>query len=359
MNIGNTRNAFTLVELMIVIVIIAILAGLTTIGTRVAIQKTKAATVSLTMEQLSMAIEKYKSDIGEYPPDFTDLDAVARHIRKRWPRCEYPDVDEFLSYARARFYVDSNPPFGPASALIFWLGGFPDSNGKPAGFFLSPTNPLGVDDEKYELKSSQREEPRFDFPDGTIHNMEFTYRRFQYNPDSREYEIVPVSCHGPVFQPGKDDNKPVVYFCAAAPAQNSLGEGLELEEGAYQLSAMAVKYCAFNEKEPRLGYAVPYAKSPYGESWYEPERFQLIHPGHDGQFNDPDEEKFSVDDHKKGLGQRRFRVDPTPAEDILYPYPSTAFGTVADPDNTLNEIDDDNIVNFAEGGTLESLYPEQ
>ena len=39
MKIGKTRNAFTLIELMIVVVIIAILAGLTTIGTRIAIRK--------------------------------------------------------------------------------------------------------------------------------------------------------------------------------------------------------------------------------------------------------------------------------------------------------------------------------
>ena len=91
MNIGRKRPAFTLVELMIVVVIIAILAGLTTVGTRIAIRKSKEATVTLALEQLSMAIEKYKNDIGEYPPDFTDLNAVTRHVRKRWPRCDYAD----------------------------------------------------------------------------------------------------------------------------------------------------------------------------------------------------------------------------------------------------------------------------
>ena len=43
----------------------------------------------------------------------------------------------------------------------------------------------------------------------------------------------------------------------------------------------------------------------------------------------------------------------------VYPYPCTAFGKTESDDNTLTDADDDNIVSFAEGGTLESLYPQK
>lgn len=330
MNIGRRRPAFTLIELMIVIVIIAILAGLTTVGTRIAIRRSKEATVTLALEQLSMAIEKYKSDVGEYPPDFTDLNAVTRHVRKRWPRCDYADNFISLAIENNVFSWDVST-CGPASALVFWLGGIPDANGKPGGFFLSPTDPLGIN----PGTSTQREEPRYAFPDGTIVFGSYTFDRAL----KLDAGIETVPCDsGPAFQPGKDDAKPVVYFCASAPAENDLGTGDEVENGAYQMIVSErEKYCAFN----RIGCATPYAKQAETEggadywTWHEPNRFQLIHPGQDGLFSDND----------------------TGAP--VYPYPCTAFGKTESSDNTLTRADDDNIVSFAEGGTLESLYPEK
>ena len=330
MNTAKNRPAFTLVELMIVIVIIAILAGLTTVGTRIAIRKSKEATVTLALEQLSMAIEKYKNDVGEYPPDFTDLNAVTRHVRKRWPRCDYAENFVSLAVENNVFGWDVST-CGPASALVFWLGGIPDANKKPGGFFLSPTDPLCIN----EGTSTQREEPRYNFPDGTIAYGSYTFDR-ELKLDAG-FETVTCG-DGPAFQPGKDDAKPVVYFCASAPAENDLGSGDEVENGAYQMIVSErEKYCAFQ----RLGCAVPYAKNAetVGDvdywTWHEPDRFQLIHPGQDGLFSDND--------------------TGAPA----YPYPCTALGKTESADNNLTSADDDNIVSFAEGGTLESLYPEK
>ena len=323
MNTGRNRPAFTLVELMIVIVIISILAGLTTIGTRIAIHNSKDATVSLTLEQLAMAIEKYKNDIGEYPPDFTDQDAVVRHVRKRWPRCNYADT--FFQTAENKL----GWTFGPASALVFWLGGLPDNTGKPGGFFLSPTDPLRTNPET----SPQREEPRYNFPDGTIFEKEYITNR------SPEEWVT-----GPVFQPGKDDSKPVVYFCASAPsAENDLNalpedvltDSFEIENAAYQTILNSEEKFTFFKG---LGFATPYARDvkSVGDldcwTWYESDRFQLVHPGYDGLFSDFPDSDF---------------------EGPIYPYPY-----INEKKAELTPADYDNIVNFAEGGTLESLYPK-
>ena len=357
MNTGKNRPAFTLVELMIVIVIISILAGLTTIGTRIAIHKSKDATVSLTLEQLAMAVEKYKNDIGEYPPDFTDLNAVTRHVRKRWPRCDY--ADEFVSLANQQimemFGIGEDKldeegwrvtSWGPASALIFWLGGMPDPNQmsrdetskiywKPNGFFLSPTDPLGINE-----TSSQREEPRFNFPDDTIidgENCRKAYGDIWFDRlKKQEVVFETITYNGPVFQPGKKaEAKPVVYFCASAPAENDLAESVDIELGAYQLEMNSLeKYCFFE----KTGSATPYAKTFDGKkfTWYEADRFQLIHPGYDGYFSGSEKSFYE------------------------YPYyPCTQYGNTRDDDCSPTKEADDNIVNFAEGGTLESLYPKQ
>lgn len=340
----QNRKAFTLVELMIVVVIIAILAGLTTLGTRVAIRKSKEAVTRLSLEQLSMALEKYKNDVGEYPPDFTDIDAVTRHMRLRWPRCEYANFFEELfqeqneeAVARAvdNFGWDIRN-CGPASALVFWLGGIPDSTGvNPAGFFLSPTDPFGI----LGGTSAQREEPRFSFPDSTI--VRGAYKFGQYGD---AYGLNEASQEdGPAFQPGKDDSKPVVYFTANAPAAGqAAATGMidDSNESAYQLEYRAeVKFCRFKN----LGEAVPYAKSVDADgfmTWYEPDRFQIIHPGHDGLFADEGAGRNGGGGHNVGV------------ESADCP---TNLRSTANP-MTLTDADADNIVNFSEGGTLESLY---
>ena len=337
MKIGKTRNAFTLIELMIVVVIIAILAGLTTVGTRIAIRKAKEATVTLALEQLSMAIERYKNEIGEYPPDFTDLEAVTRHVRRRWPRCDYADIFMEKAASTGKFDWDVDM-CGPVSALIFWLGGIPDLNGKPGGFFLSPTDPLGVK----PGTSSQREEPRYDFPDGTIVGGS----HYVFPVLGKDGEHFTITNTTPGFQPGKGDGRPVVYFCASAPAENELGTADEIENGAYQMRISSqIKYCEFFDKgnEEEFICAMPYAKECVTDNngvdywiWHEAERFQLIHPGQDGLFSEPGRRSLSA-----------------------YPYPCTAYGKTENADNTLTDADDDNIVSFAEGGTLESLYPQK
>ena len=300
-DINRKNGGFTLVELMIVIVILALLAGMTTLGTRVAIKASKESAVRLQIEQLSMALDKYKNEIGEYPPDFTDPFAVMRHVKKRWPRSPYgtgyADWLLFCEHAQTASngswnidFFSNDEPLGPVAALVFWLGGLPDATGKPSGFFLSPTDPLGIE----PTTADQREEPRFDFAPDTV--------------------VMEGSV--PAFVPRKD-GKPIVYFLATGNDENAY---------CYQQYVNDVPTEEYYPKIARfsgeLGITVPYAKTT--GVWYEPNRFQLIHPGQDGIFNElkTDEETIRVVDIKQGM----------------------------------TGADDDNIVNFAEGATLDSEY---
>ncbi|HTI97676.1 MAG TPA: CopG family antitoxin [Dongiaceae bacterium] len=66
---GRSSAAFTLVELLVVITIIGIIAGLTVGLAGVAVKKSKISRVKAEMEKLSTAIKTYQSKKGYFPPD--------------------------------------------------------------------------------------------------------------------------------------------------------------------------------------------------------------------------------------------------------------------------------------------------
>ena len=62
------RGAFTLVELMVVIVIIAIIAGLLTVAVIKALQKANQVKNQNEISQISSAMDNFKAKFGIYPP---------------------------------------------------------------------------------------------------------------------------------------------------------------------------------------------------------------------------------------------------------------------------------------------------
>lgn len=320
------RGGFTLIELLVVIILIAVLSGMSVVVIRMAIGGGKASAVQMQLHQVSMALDNYKTKVGEYPPDsFLNYDSLRRHIKKRWPRLRYDsnsdgvinntdglidlngdddlkndsigdingdntvdEVDAFL-YRAGITDITGAQNASYIASLIFWLGGLQDANGNPGGFYLSPTDPLGI---LSDSNLAQREEIFFKFPEGTV-----------------------VAQNGvPAFVPGKTDGKPVVYFAAT---KNEEGLGAYADPDV----TTQTKAYSFNGE---LGLAVPYGKS--NGQWYEQERFQLVHPGVDGQFSDP-----------------AVQTDVTVIR-------------MADSQTNLSSFDDDNITSFSKGATLSSEY---
>jgi hypothetical protein len=238
------------------------------------------------MAQSAMALERYKAEFGEYPPDMFDDDALVRHVRKRWPRYAAPNAEGIrqaisAAYASAEtvYTVDFTNANSHSSlgALALWLGGFPNSDGKLSGFYADPENPFirvdNADDRAQhdgkvfiDWEIGQGKNVRtadFNVPVvGTEVRGEFVpivYFRGRagggdvaYNHEVQHFDFTNPNCPGPDCPPGCTPN---------FPAPDCL----------------------------RVGVAVPYVegRGPSPNNiirWKNPTTYQLIHPGLDGRF---------------------------------------------------------------------------
>jgi prepilin-type N-terminal cleavage/methylation domain-containing protein len=68
----SQRPAFTLVELLVVIVIIAVLAGMLLPAINMVRRNAQNAAIAIELSNLEKAVEVYRNDKGDYPPDFSD-----------------------------------------------------------------------------------------------------------------------------------------------------------------------------------------------------------------------------------------------------------------------------------------------
>jgi prepilin-type N-terminal cleavage/methylation domain-containing protein len=185
------RRGFTLVEMLMVIVIIAILAALLLVAVRSASKAASNSVIKMDVSQLDMALENYRTEYGEYPPDFVGTEstdsttktnarrAVLRHLRKRFPRYTLTGADadaQFNSfvdqlYNNIGIKIGSHPnpnaitgSMNPSQALVFWLGGLPEVSGttiypnKLTGFSANPTNPIET-----SATTQSRVRPMFEF----------------------------------------------------------------------------------------------------------------------------------------------------------------------------------------------------
>jgi prepilin-type N-terminal cleavage/methylation domain-containing protein len=140
------RQGFTLVELLVVIGIIAILAALVTPAVFRARAAARAAAVKAEIDMLHMAIMKYKTEYGSFPPanmaglwnggSVNTTHPVYVHLRKIFPRINEPTSGAGSPY----LYIAQ---MSPAQALVFWLQGFfenpefPLTNGVPLNATLT------------------------------------------------------------------------------------------------------------------------------------------------------------------------------------------------------------------------------
>jgi prepilin-type N-terminal cleavage/methylation domain-containing protein len=321
----SRRGAFTLVELMIVIIIIGILAGLLSVAAYNAVLAARKTRVKAEIDSLHMALQQYTTERGEAPPCFGVAntpqrqtqreDQIMAHLRKAFPRFTIVpnSPPEPLSYSGPsgntglKKYVQSN--FGrniddidQAEALVFWLGGPPAPTGtastKLLGWSADVSNPF--------KPTGARASGGFAFDESRLVDLD----------QDGWWEYIPAvtSSAGPT--------PPYVYYDSGSYTSPLLRSYLQ------SYPAQASKY--FPPKTPYSnlsfwGIALPYvSKLPPNSVCVNPQTFQIISAGLDSAYGDA------------GVATQRLALFPT--------------GT------NYTEGDQDNLTNFSEG-TLKDAIP--
>lgn len=159
---GRTRTGFTLVELLTVIVILGILTGLISAAVVAAIARAREARVTLEIRTMEAQLQVFKNTYGDFPPsNLQDAASVGAFLRRAFPRYPANGADPYTQF-KSDLSANDTPltvtNMDAAAALVFWLGGMPDSNGKLCGFAKDPENPFCK-----PSVCSLRNAPLFDF----------------------------------------------------------------------------------------------------------------------------------------------------------------------------------------------------
>jgi type II secretion system protein G len=126
----SRRRGFTLVEMLVVIAIIAILAALLLPAVMMAIRTARNTAIGLEIKQLDTALEAYRLEKGDYPPNFRDPNIVRKHILKCYPRIDQTYYDLFmrtvfppdgLTPPQLNSALNNIPVLDESESLVFWL----------------------------------------------------------------------------------------------------------------------------------------------------------------------------------------------------------------------------------------------
>lgn len=242
---GGVRGGFTLVEMLVVVVIIGILAGLVTaVAMRVRVSA-RVAEIKLELSGIEQAMALFKEKYGDYPPDCTNEQEVARFIAATWPRYT---GDWKTAIGWANLQNDS------AAALVFWLGGMRNGT-ELLGFSPNPRKP-------FETDTTEGRQPLFDFRPDRLRLV--GNKLYYYQPNAT------------------NETEPYVYFKAGANGYFVAGTSTVKQWNN-------CKAC----RDLRVG----------PNAWAAPNKFQLRAPGLDGKHgsgvafpNGTDYNEFQYDD---------------------------------------------------------------
>jgi type II secretory pathway pseudopilin PulG len=222
------------VELLIVMAILGILAGLLAWGVnaaRVAILKRAQA---FEVQSIASAVEAYRTKYGDYPPDGSSWPVMEAHLRKAFPNILVSELallnpalstangyirndnDLTESHPHLARYISTSPGlrsgrvFDAAEALVFFLGGFSSDPQRP---ITGPGGPLKLNPVVGGyIYNTQRENAFFEFKIGRLtldpntgaSNDEAVYSEGVPN------DLMPVYVgNGPTYQ---QLGVPIIYF---------------------------------------------------------------------------------------------------------------------------------------------------
>lgn len=277
------RAAFTLVEMLAVIVILGILVSLITAAVAAARVSAKRAKIIMEIKQLEAALNSYRERFGEFPPDCSDKNEIVRHINKAFPRNTILTGSSPWSSLQKAVQQGCGLEVGqltPAVALPFWLGGPPQqmrsgqssSGVKLTGFSADPTNPFNLNN------TTARIQPFFEFDETRLMDDQ------GMPPSNRASWLCYVPDTG-----STTGRMPFVYFRARGqgigPSSKQAMPGYD-DLGTYGARQQATIGYGGQTSEIVLPYRICKrdSKQPTLLRWPNDKSFQIICAGLDGKF---------------------------------------------------------------------------
>jgi hypothetical protein len=290
------------------------------------------------------------------------------------------------SFGNATLFMDNPSSITRDAAYIgtlsFWLGGFPNPDGKFAGFSADPEAPLGK-----EWNNSVSPPVVTRINNGRYNVNDWSYNDIELgtqDKDSVFYEmiigkniayvtttngtatidddiVVPVLVNrdATVNKDGANP-APYVYFQSGSSRGGELAYNY-LVSFVSNVRIYTGKDYNFSSKfsgrsYAELGIVVPYAKSgdPFLSAtspltiWFEPERFQLIHPGLDGVFGEVNTASAAT------------RVVVAPSAMVVGETLRAGYFRSINTNAAQNQIgqkDFDNLTNFSDYQQIKSILP--
>jgi prepilin-type N-terminal cleavage/methylation domain-containing protein len=294
------RRGFTLVEMLVVLLIIAGLMALLTPAIWSAVLRAREAAIISEIDQLHNAMQAYKEKHLVFPPAMATTDVNLRkgkfmlHLRTVYPSSAYglrnTDFDNLNTYVKANYKISTGAgtvaldlnTLDQAEAIVFWLGGFPTpvSTGTGGGAPIAPSRLFGFNkDSDSPIKRSVAQEGTDPLATRTPSTFKFVQERLVDNDDDGWWEYLPTSAStGAVVAP-------FVYF--DFDSYGSTKKATEFQGYPRPGDAQAATL------KESFGYAVPFAAylDPAGKQptrWQNPDSFQIICGGLDGQYTVPE-----------------------------------------------------------------------
>lgn len=265
------RGGFTLIEMMVAIVIIAILMALLIPALAGARRRANIAKVTVEIKQFDMAIVGFKTRFGVEPPSRITLyttqagwngDASARAtITRIWPQFNFTMTNgagenQGYTYPTSWGAPGSTVNLNAGECLLFFLGGLIE-NGAPTGFAKNPAFP-------FSPQFQPAPNPQMTTRDSPF--MEFDKSRFRDTDGNGAMEYL---------DPLPDQTKPYLYFSGyEGRGYRVTGATSELPTGGTLLDVYRVNGAEVSPVGP-LTQVLPAWKA---------QSYQIISPGTDGDY---------------------------------------------------------------------------
>jgi len=281
-------QGFTLVELLTVMVIIGLLMGLISVAVIAARMRARIAATGVEIANLQTSLQNYRSQFGDYPPDFaycrtgapsTTIQnlargAVVQHMARAFPRFVISGTNAATQWNNLRTHVSRYTGLNidyldPATALVFWLGGVPEigtdrrPTGRLLGFSANPSNP-------FDSTTASRVGPFFDFDPTRLEATSANWLRYKPSYGAGPSGPPYVYFRAPYYYL----NGTTIVPCKWQRVSTSYGNQTE-ELGTSQTS---------NIRAVAVRPYYQYSADGKVKDWFKPKDFQIICAGADNNY---------------------------------------------------------------------------